>query len=360
MYSITGERDFFKFYLALFGACCFLGVMALAIGGIFVHDYYSDHFMTKEYFALVMVAALIVGFFYSIYRFFKVAPSIEIDIETLKLNNNIYYWKDLEKIELTGKRPFLLGENKEGVLLKFKDQDEFYFLDLYENSPAIKKFIQTYILDKQQSPSTESVGRQSPAVAEQHPDKTADIALPLNSSNDNIQPIPYPEIENEDFKVYENFQFFNLRASVFWGFIVLIILISVQNGDKANGWFFSLVCSFGMFCMLVWFTYYFKMSANFLVIRNQNAFWYKKIYLLSDIREVVFEQHGRAPYGMRVITNDFESKLFYGSSLWKKQWRALRDDLKEKGIAVKDEFIFNEVEVEFTLFDDLGWGKKKK
>jgi hypothetical protein len=360
MDNITGERDFFKFYLVLLGACCFFLIMALAIGGIFINDYYSDHFMTKEYFALVMVAALIVGFFYSIYRFFKVAPSIEIDIETLKLNNNIYYWKDLEKIELTGKRPFILGEIKEGVLLKFKNQDELYFLDLYENSPAIKQFIQTYIIDKQQSLSTEYIGQQSPGVTEQQPQTTADIDLPLNSSRDNIQPIPYPEIENEDFKVYKNVQFFNFRGIVFWGFIFMVFLTSVQNGDRANGWLFSLVCSFGMFRMLVWFTYYFKMSANFFVIRNHNAFWYKKIYLLSDIREVVFEQHGRAPYGMRVITNDFESKLFYGATLWKKQWRALRDDLKEKGILVKDEFIFNEVEVEFTVFDDLGWFKKKK
>jgi hypothetical protein len=47
-------------------------------------------------------------------------------------------------------------------------------------------------------------------------------------------------------------------------------------------------------------------------------------------------------------------------SLWKKQWRALREDLKEKGVAITDEFIFEKVEVEFAVFDELGWFKKKK
>ena len=169
-----------------------------------------------------------------------------------------------------------------------------------------------------------------------------------------------PDIESEQFKIYRNNQFFNFRSLMIWFLIVMIFCTSIKNVDKLNGWLFSLVFAFIMFRLTAWFTYYFKTSDSFLVVRNHNAFWYKKIYLLSDIKEVVFEQEWRRPDGMRIITKDFESKLYYGSSLWKKQWRALRDDLKEKGISVKDDFIFNEVEVEFTVFDDLGWFKKKK
>ncbi|WP_295654138.1 hypothetical protein [uncultured Mucilaginibacter sp.] len=366
METITGQRSFVKFYLGLFGYCFFFFIMGLMIAGLFISEYHSDHFMTKEYFLLVLVAALIVGFFYTIYRFFKGTPSLEIDNETIKLGTNIYYWKYLDSVELTGKQPLVLGVMKECVLLKFKEQDDVYFLDLYANTPAIKQFIQYNIVEKNLSSNAvlndglsssiiEAEANDPHAVLSQIPivQNEKQTSTMVNKSN-------APDIESEQFKIYRNNQFFNFRSLMIWFLIVMIFCTSIKNVDKLNGWLFSLVFAFIMFRLTAWFTYYFKTSDSFLVVRNHNAFWYKKIYLLSDIKEVVFEQEWRRPDGMRIITKDFESKLYYGSSLWKKQWRALRDDLKEKGISVKDDFIFNEVEVEFTVFDDLGWFKKKK
>ncbi len=137
MYSVIGERDFLKFYLVLFGFYFFFFIMSLMVGGIFIHDYQSDHFMSQEYALLAMVAALVVGATYITYRFFIITPSIVVDHDSIKLNRKTYYWTDLEKVELSGKRPYIFMNLKEGVLLKFKGQNEIYFLDMYENMATI-------------------------------------------------------------------------------------------------------------------------------------------------------------------------------------------------------------------------------
>jgi hypothetical protein len=108
---------------------------------------------------------------------------------------------------------------------------------------------------------------------------------------------------------------------------------------------------FGMFIFLLFAfrLYYFGLSDDYLAIKLHNIFWFKKFYRLSDIREIVFETHPKMPVCLRVITNDFESKMYPASTIWSKKWMQLKEDLESKGIKVRNECVSYEP-FEFKLF----------
>jgi hypothetical protein len=74
------------------------------------------------------------------------------------------------------------------------------------------------------------------------------------------------------------------------------------------------------------------------------------VYRLSDIREVVFELPYKMPVSLRIITNDFESKLYPAATLWSKKWIELKDELEKKNIKVRNEGVYYEP-FEFKLFN---------
>ena len=82
---------------------------------------------------------------------------------------------------------------------------------------------------------------------------------------------------------------------------------------------------------------YFKLSVNFLVVKNHNFFWKKDIYRLKDIREVVFETRAKMPICLRVITNGYKDRLYPADTLYRKTWFLLKADLESKNVKVRDE-----------------------
>ncbi|MCS3798874.1 hypothetical protein [Niastella sp. OAS944] len=83
--------------------------------------------------------------------------------------------------------------------------------------------------------------------------------------------------------------------------------------------------------------HYLKLSDSFLVVKNRNFFWKKDAYRLTDIREVVFETRYKMPICLRVITNEYNDKLYPADTLKTKTWLSLKTQLKNKHIKVRNE-----------------------
>ena len=82
-----------------------------------------------------------------------------------------------------------------------------------------------------------------------------------------------------------------------------------------------------------------KVSDNFFVVKNHNFIWTKKVYDISDIREIVFETQGKMPNCLRIITKDFRNKIYTAGTLRDKNWLALKAKLDGYKIKVSIECI---------------------
>jgi hypothetical protein len=292
---------------------------------------------------LLMVVVLVFGAFYTTIRYFKNAPSISVNEESIAFGKAVYYWRELENIEMTGKQPFkFMWEKREGVLLKFKGQAEHYiFDDMYENTPEIKLFIQTIIQGEQISNSL-------------NPHTFDNQSTQGSSYNSSDNKPDVASTEPTKFIYYKGYQLFCLEGIALWlfcgGAFYAALLGIFASDSKQSAWLpiiFILI-------FLPFFSarmYYFGLSEKYLLVKNHNFLWIKKRHELSHIREIVFEQKGKMPVTLRIICNDFTSKTYPAATLWSKTWMQLKADLEKKGIKVRNECVFYEP-FEFKLFND--------
>lgn len=321
MTCITSKRHFAKFYLAIFGFVFFFLVMALIICTIQKEEVTT----VGEVITAIVGAVLVFMAFYTVVRYYQYAPIIEVDDTSITFNHSEkYFWKDLEHIELTGKKPFkFMGETKEATTLKFRGRQERYFFDdMYTNSHEIKFFIKQVVVDKQPYSDQKDFNADRSTAA------------------------------SESFVYFNGYQLLCIDGITFWFFLtplllVLAKLIMIVNiGGVIGAIIFTAIWTL-IFARRL---YYFGLSADYFVVKMNNLFWYRKVYRLSDIHEIVFEQHGKMPVSLRVITIDFQSNLFPADTLWSKKWMQLKGDLEKKNIKVRNEAV-SYTPFEFKLFN---------
>ncbi len=281
MTPIQSKRSILGFYIYLAGAsliCLLFGFMTI---GLFIHLYESPQFETRNYGLLLMLCAIIALLVYTFYRLIKRSPGLSVDDHSITFNNKVtYQWADLDEVTLNGKAGFLFFYSKEAMTLKFKDGKTFYMIDeLYSNLWQIKSLIKYRVIDK--------VNKMPAAV--ENPDRTA--------------------ADTENITYYKSMQLLNFRGILLWLILSGLGFAAVNSiGHPADLLF---IASFGClaFFGLSYFLYYFGISENYFIVRNHNFFWVKKLYRLTDIREVVFEQQDKWPNCVVVITNDFKTNF---------------------------------------------------
>ena len=317
MYTITTARSILKFYIPIILGFIFFLIM----GGFLIikaidpaqrADLKNGGIVLAPLFGALVV---FLGF-YTIYRYFKNSPIIRVDQDTISINRVVYNWTDIKDIALTGKQPFkytFLNFPMEGAKLTLNDGKIIYiFDDMYSNSSQLKLFIQEVAIDKRSFT--------------QLPDTKVNRA----------------ELDSEDFETFKGPQLTSLRGITCWGMIAFFVFMSlgISRGDGASG----LDVFFGVFGSLWltlhgWLMHYFKVSQNFLVIKDHIFFWQNKPYRLSDIKEVAFETRDKQPNCLRIITKDFRSKLYPAGTLRDKTWLLLKDKLESHNITVRNECI---------------------
>lgn len=144
------------------------------------------------------------------------------------------------------------------------------------------------------------------------------------------------EPDGESYTNYKGHQLLTMQGIMLWGFIAFLIYMAF----KATAWPvyipIALFASF-LFYIISRQMNYFKLSNSFLVVKNHNFLWKEDVYLLANIKEVVFESRIKRPICLRVITNNFIEELYPADTLYMKTWLAFKTDLESKNIKVRNE-----------------------
>jgi hypothetical protein len=147
------------------------------------------------------------------------------------------------------------------------------------------------------------------------------------------------DLPGQSFVYFKGYQVFCIPGVFIWLFSPAFLVMIAQS-IRVGGWIGVMVYSF-LFVFWLWFfgrrMFYFGLSDEYLTVRMHNFYWIKRNFRLSDIKEVVIEEHYGMPPSLRIVTADFVSKAYPGQSLWGKKWRLLTAELKKKGIEVKNE-----------------------
>jgi len=296
---------------------------------------------------LLMGILLLFGAFYTIYRYFKNVPIVRINQLGISFNSSTYLWKDLERIELTGQKrfKFILGDTEETASFRFKGSDEvFFFDDMYSNSAEMKSFIEHIVINNNSSYSFQETTAQ---------DLSGETVINKNPLYTVQQAASVKDLAGETVINYMGSQFLCMKGIMLWLLLLLALGMIIRSCITFNMKGVIVCTIFSLIWMLLSSKrlFYFGVSDMLFIVRQHNFFWFKRIYRLSDIKEIVFESHYKMPYSLRVITNDYNSKLYYAGSLWSKKWLQLKDDLEKKDIKVRNEANISYEPFKFRLYN---------
>jgi hypothetical protein len=314
MTTIISRRHIFKFYLSIIlGTLFFLG-MATVLLFTYIKELEKGNLKPKAQLMPIfsIVCYAIAG--YSLYRYIKNAPKITLDKDYISFDNQTFSMTDIDKVELTGKRPFKYAINfpMEAATIIFNSgETKFIFDDMYSNSWEIKSFLKQVVIDKK------------------------DFFEPTENQ------IDINSVNNDYYETYKGSVITSLRGISLWGTIGFFAYMLLNNSKPTTtGLLIGFFCfSFFWFLLHTYLMNYFQVSDNFFVVRNQNFFWTKKLYNIKDIKEVVFETQGKMPNCLRIITKDFRNKLYPAGTLRDKTWLELKDKLETYKIKVRNECI---------------------
>ena len=239
-------------------------------------------------------------------------PRILLDNEYIKFGKKSYKIDDVIEVNLTGKQHFryLFFTYMEATSLIFKDGTKKVIFDnMYSNSAEMKLFLKQVVIDKQTYKPYQ-----------------------LASINKNVL-----QFENE--KQFKGSPFFSFRGIILWSFIILVIYaLFFSKSPNIPRVLFEII-GLSWFVFNSWQMYYFSLTKNYLIVKNHFFFWVTDIYKLSDIHEIIYETFPSNPNCMRIITKDFNNKLYRAGTLNDKTWIELMHNLHERGIEVRNECI---------------------
>lgn len=301
MKTITSKRHPIQFY----GILIFLTLLFGGIGTLFLLE--SEDW---NLFGTLFLYLIVLWFMYT---FFKNAPKIILNEQTIQFRKQLFNLNSLEEIRLTGKNGSrnLLFIYMEGAKLIFKDGTEKVIFDnMYANSAEIKSFLKQAVIDKQ----------------EYKPYRIAKI------DKNTIQ-----------FEPEEHFKgslFFSFRGIMLWGFIIFLGYLLFFKANSNSPFVFIGILGLFWFVFHSWMMCYFGLTKKYLIVRNHHFIWWVKVYKFSDIHEIVYEAYPRGPNCMRIITKDFKSKLYRAGTLKDKTWLDLMVKLQANGVEVRNECIY--------------------
>jgi len=314
MLTITTRRSILRFYILLSFFLLFTITFGCLIMSMMIHlAQQADHNSISDYILTALGAFIIFLGIYSVYSFYRNSPTITVDHNSISFNSDKYNWADIKEITLTGKQPFksAFAQPMEGAKFTCSDGTERYMFDyMYANAPQVKSFIQQVVIDKS-----------------------------------NFNPLPdtktsKAELDNEDFETFKDPQLTSFRGITCWGLVGIMAFASVANFNNkgySGAYIFAGTSSALWLVFHGWLMHNFKVSQNFLVIKDHIFFWQNTPFRFSDIKEVVFETRQKQPNSLRVITKDFHSKLYPAGTLRDKTWLLMKDKLESCGVKVRNE-----------------------
>ncbi|HRI78292.1 MAG TPA: hypothetical protein PLR06_02050 [Cyclobacteriaceae bacterium] len=314
MTSVTAKRRLIKFYFGVAFAFLFFMAVGILLPYIFMVIKNKGTLAIENYLLIIFSPVSFYLAVNTVTTYFRNVPIVTADKEKILFSKETFYWKDLEKIEMTGKQPFrwlFFTSMMEGARITFRNQPvQYFFDDFYQHPSVFKSFIQSVIIDKKE-----------PGEFSIH-EVNADV------------------LRLETFEAFKGNQLTSLRGIYFWGFLVflvLIFLLVITLPSTGHLWDLLFIGLIGLFWGILNFRYfnYFELSNKYLRVRNHIFFWKKMVYALEDVSEVAIEKPLRAPLSLRVYTKDFKSRLFFAATLRTVKWEDLKNKFEGKGIIFK-------------------------
>lgn len=318
MKIITTKRNLFKFYLTIVLATLFYVGLGCLMYSVFLDKIRETPVQTKSYFIPLLIIFFLFMAIYTIIKYFKQAPIIQVDKEKIKFGSKeTYDLKEIDEVLLTGKMPFkyFILFPMEGGAITFKNETiKCFYDDMYSNTWQLKSYLDQVVNKKKEYNAYDNQKHERVTVS-----------------------------YNEEF-IFKNNQFLSLRGITLWGLVIPIIITLIVKGRdwQIAGHLFLIGFMIFWFFMSSWMMYYFVVKDDELIIKNHNYLWVKKVFQIDNIKEVVFESNGNQPNSLRVITKDYRNILYLAGTLNDKTWLSLKLKLEEKGIKVRNESIIED------------------
>jgi hypothetical protein len=248
-------------------------------------------------------------FIYSLKGVFKHGKKIRISKNIITIGSDTFLINDVKNITANKKfkiKILLQNLEMEGVKIVLKNSKEYIiFDDYYENLWELKNYLNRNLN------SVENINH-----------NFDDFYSSIN------------DIYNAKFEQYKGLPFIFTYLGLFalFFFVLGMILLILTDG------FFPIIVGilFIIFSIYLFSTFHtFYLSKNYLLIKNFYQLKSKQIYKIDEIQEIVFEQQSRSPITLRVITKKFLSSPYAATSLRKKDWKILKNELEKKNISVR-------------------------
>ncbi len=313
MLPLTLTRHSIRFYLVQGCLFLFLSALGINISWRSVQAISSAEVERGDYLTLTMGLGLLVLALFTVIRYFKNSPIVSIDSSTIRFGNNeVYQLCDIKDVKITGKIPFplIFDFPMEGTTIHFKDGTRKLLYDeIYTNAWQLKSFLDQVVVEKK-------------AYKE-----------PVHYRHSKNIELGEPEF----FKGNPLISFSGIMVMVMTGFLILMVATIPQ--PAARGIFFIFAAPIFIALAAASSMNYFGIAGEYLVVRHHFFVWKRHYYKLDDIKEIVFEQAGRSPNILRLISHNFNTHMYAASSLWDKDWLALMARLQANGVVVRNECI---------------------
>lgn len=237
------------------------------------------------------------------------AVKLKIFENHLKYNQIRIEFSDIRSVQLIGKvnMHFFAPFPMNGIQIHLKNgENKILFDSFYSNIEEIKQCLEQLIILKK------------------HFDPYR------------IREIKAAEIKVSETLKYKGNQLFSFHGLALWLFVLLFssILFLVEKDVPVFVNFIMLFVALLFFFLFSFFLNYFLISDEFIVVKNHNLLWKKRIIAFTDIKEVFIEEDGKWPKTLVVFTKDFRKHEFPASTLRKKQWFGLWRALARQKIRV--------------------------
>jgi hypothetical protein len=274
-------------------------------------------FKTPIYVAI----ALLVLVFFLVWFYLKTLKKIQLNNQGIRLitlfNSEFIPWSEVEKIELTGKSQIMMSPMESTSLFLKTGTKKHIVAAYYRNMPSLRIFL---------------------AQANNFLNANKPIELKpvlLNQKLESIRPLNL-NLMNK----YSGNHFLSVNGIMIYGWIGFLSFLLITGITVLNTSFGLLIYAATMLFFYGCFGFqlhYFYLDKEYLVIKNHVWPWRQIVFRLADIKEVVFEIPNRKSISLRVITNNYESKLYPAGSLRYKTWEKLKKDFSSKKIKVRNE-----------------------
>lgn len=228
-------------------------------------------------------------------------------------------WGSIQKIDLFGHRK-IMGRNQESILLELKNDHELVIpVHYYHNHGILRKVILQ---------ATESISSGIPIQFNQHSNilSSNGFSYQFTRTNASAKFSGNPILNSQGILM--------IILILGSGFIVLF------TKDSPDFWPISIGC--GSMVLFVYGTlgnqlHYFHLDHQSIFIRNHWWPWVEDRVEIQNIKEVIFEWPYRQSKSLRLITWDYETKVYPAGSLREKTWKNLERELIDLKVPTRKE-----------------------